>query len=431
MPAHWDVAGLLRKQGYEQIKKIGEGSFGKAILVQNKEGSKLVCKMVDVSRASAKEQKDALQEGKLLSALKHPYIVRYRESFTEAGWFCILMDYCECGDLSKQVDNARRSRKPFSEEQILKWFTQAILALKYIHDKHILHRDLKPGNFFLSKNNSLKMGDFGIAKSLASTMAFARTQIGTPYYLSPEVCQHKPYAWPSDIWAMGCILYELCALKVPFDAANIPGLVQKIVSSPMPAPPRGYSDSTCRLIAEMMNRNPAKRPSADDILKRPQIQAIVRQMLDDAQLKPDAGNADVGKGGYPNALAALGAIPTPSRAGTPMQRQSPPAAALPPPHGGAVGSPMRKRSESVPLPPGGRSPSVNNSPRPPHGSPGSHANSPSPSPARGRSPTPAARGGVQESPRLRPPGIPRIADRSPLGRRNPAAGAVGAAIAGP
>eukprot|EP00930_Biecheleria_cincta_P023226 TRINITY_DN16811_c0_g1_i1.p1 TRINITY_DN16811_c0_g1~~TRINITY_DN16811_c0_g1_i1.p1 ORF type:complete len:430 (+),score=69.57 TRINITY_DN16811_c0_g1_i1:50-1339(+) len=428
MAAHGDVAGLLRRRGYEQIKKIGEGSFGKAILVQNKEGSKLVCKMVDVSKASAKEQKDAMQEGKLLSGLKHPYIVRYRENFTEAGWFCILMDYCESGDLIKQVENARRSHKPISEEQILKWFTQAILALKYIHDKHILHRDLKPGNFFLSKNGSLKMGDFGIAKALSCTMAFARTQLGTPYYLSPEVCQQKPYAWPSDIWAMGCILYELCALKVPFDAANIQGLVQKITSSPMPAAPRGYSEFTCRLISEMMNRNPAKRPSTDDILKRPQIQAIVRQMLDDAQLNPEAGKADVGKGGYPKAAAVVVATPTP------MQRRSPSAAALPPTPGGVVaGSPMRQRSESSPaLPTGarGRSPSVNNTPRPPHGSPGSRANSPRPFPSRDHSPAPAARGGVQESPRLRPPGIPRIVDRSPLGRRNGAAEAVGAAIAG-
>eukprot|EP00930_Biecheleria_cincta_P021330 TRINITY_DN15838_c1_g2_i1.p1 TRINITY_DN15838_c1_g2~~TRINITY_DN15838_c1_g2_i1.p1 ORF type:complete len:561 (-),score=80.13 TRINITY_DN15838_c1_g2_i1:33-1676(-) len=543
--AHRDVAGLLKKRGYQEVKKIGEGSFGKAILVQNRDGNRLVCKMVDVSKASAKEQRDALQEGQLLSTLKHPYIVRYRENFTEAGWFCILMDYCESGDLTKQVEHSRRSRTPLPEDQVLRWFTQAILALKYIHDRHILHRDLKPGNFFLSKSGSVKMGDFGIAKVLSCTMACARTQIGTPYYLSPEVCQEKPYAWPSDIWAMGCILYELCAAKVPFDASNISGLVQKIIRGPMPTPPAKYSEFTRGLISEMMNRNPGKRPSTDDILKRPQIQAIVRQMLDEVQPSQEsvkvadptalAPAANVGRdaakaaapgtpatgpykkgdaveyhssthqdwlpasvlqvdgsgriiidlkpntwmspeeqaikirrrrgGAYPN-RGAVAAIATPSRhreaaprgvaTPQPMQHRSPSAVALPPAPG-AICSPMRQRSPSLGAmaqpPPSaaarGRSPSVNATPRdcspargiaaPSAGAPGSRASSPRRSPSRGPSPAPSGGGGaaragggdVHHTPRIRPPGIPRagVAD-SPLGRRNPSAGAVGAAIAG-
>merc|ERR1719450_1449230 len=150
------------------------------------------------------------------------------------------MDFCEGGDMTAQIEKARKLRKPIQEDQVMRWFTQAVLALKYIHEKHILHRDLKPQNFFLSKN-VLKMGDFGIAKVLSCTIAVARTQIGTPYYLSTELCQEKPYTWPSDIWSMGCILYELCALKVPFDAANISGLVQKICRGPTPVIHASYS----------------------------------------------------------------------------------------------------------------------------------------------------------------------------------------------
>mmetsp|Transcript_19333 Transcript_19333/g.35014 ORF Transcript_19333/g.35014 Transcript_19333/m.35014 type:complete len:528 (-) Transcript_19333:193-1776(-) len=289
--AHRDVHGLLRKHNYSEIRKIGEGSFGKAILVQDVEANKLVCKMVDVSQASARETQDAVKEGKLLAALKHPYIVRYREYFIDSGWFCILMDFCEGGDLTKQIEQAKRRKQPLSEDQILRWFTQAMLALKYIHDKHVLHRDLKPGNFFLSKSGNLKMGDFGIAKVLSCTLACARTQIGTPYYLSPEVCQEKPYTWPSDIWAMGCILYEMCALKVPFDAANISGLVQKICRGPTPEVP-GYSDFTKELCKEMLSRTATQRPSAEDILHRARIQGIVKMMLDEAQ----AAQQDPAKG---------------------------------------------------------------------------------------------------------------------------------------
>lgn len=282
---HRDVAGILKKHGCQELRKIGEGSFGKAILVQTEDGSKLVCKMVDVSQASTKETQDAIKEGRLLAAFKHPYIVRYRENFIDNGWLCILMDYCEGGDLAKIIEQAKKKRQQIAEDQVVRWMCQALLALKYIHDKHVLHRDLKSSNFFLSKSNNLKMGDFGIAKVLSCTAACARTQIGTPYYLSPEVCQEKPYTWPSDIWAMGCILYELCALKVPFDAANISGLVQKICRGPTPTIPANYnySDFVKNLCTEMLSRNQSGRPSAETVLQRPRMQSIVKQMLDEAQ----------------------------------------------------------------------------------------------------------------------------------------------------
>ncbi|CAJ1397436.1 unnamed protein product [Effrenium voratum] len=280
---HRDLGPLLGKHGFGEVKKIGEGSFGKALLVQAEDGAKLVCKAVDVSAASSKETQDAIKESRLLAALKHPYIVRYRHSFHEQGWLCIFMDYCEGGDLSKIIESAKRRSQRLPEEQVLRWITQALLALKYIHEKHVLHRDLKSGNFFISSSGNLKMGDFGIAKVLSSTLACARTQIGTPYYLSPEVCQEKPYAWPSDIWAMGCILYELCALKVPFDAPNISTLVQRICRGPTPALPSSYSDFLRQLNTEMLSRNPAHRPSAETILQRPPMQAMVKHMLEEAQ----------------------------------------------------------------------------------------------------------------------------------------------------
>merc|ERR1719181_1076385 len=195
------------------------------------------------------------------------------------------MDYCEAGELGKKLQEAKKSRQSIPEDQVLRWLTQAILALKYIHDKHILHRDLKPGNFFISKSGSLKMGDFGIAKVLECTIAQARTQIGTPYYLSPELCQERPYTTPSDIWAMGCILYEMCALKVPFDAESIPKLVNNIVRGRIPTVPSTYSKFVQQLVTEMLNRDPNKRPGCDEILQKPEIQAVVRSMVAEAQEK--------------------------------------------------------------------------------------------------------------------------------------------------
>ncbi|OLP85947.1 Serine/threonine-protein kinase Nek1 [Symbiodinium microadriaticum] len=296
--AHRDFSSVLTKHGFAEIKKIGEGSFGKALLVQTEDGTKLVCKAVDVSSASSKETQDAVKESRLLAALKHPYIVRYRHSFIENGWLCIFMDYCEGGDLSKVIESAKRRGQRLPEDQILRWITQALLALKYIHEKHVLHRDLKSGNFFISSSGNLKMGDFGIAKVLSSTLACARTQIGTPYYLSPEVCQEKPYTWPSDIWAMGCILYELCALKVPFDAPNISALVQRICRGPTPTLPTS-SDFLRQLCnAEMLQRNPGHRPSAEAILQRPPMQAMVKHMLEEAPPPRELRLSSAGAGSF-------------------------------------------------------------------------------------------------------------------------------------
>jgi len=165
----------------------------------------------------------------------------------------------------------------------VRWFTQSILALKYIHDMHILHRDLKSGNFFLSKSGNIKMGDFGIAKVLECTAACAQTQIGTPYYLSPEICQGRAYSWGSDIWSMGCILYEMCARRVPFDAPDLKTLIKKITAGPTPDLPSEYSSGLRSLLKELLDRDSTKRPQATEILKRPVVQEMVRRMLDEVQ----------------------------------------------------------------------------------------------------------------------------------------------------
>lgn len=118
--------------------------------------------------------------------MNHPNIVKFIEVFkTKKGKLCIVMDYCDGGDLQNRIKEQRG--KIFSENQIIEWFTQVCLGLKHIHDRKIIHRDLKGQNIFLNKNGILKVGDFGICKILSNTKALARTVVGTPYYLSPEV----------------------------------------------------------------------------------------------------------------------------------------------------------------------------------------------------------------------------------------------------
>nr|KAF6401878.1 NIMA related kinase 1 [Rousettus aegyptiacus] len=197
---------------YVRLQKIGEGSFGKAILVKSTEdGKQYVIKEINISRMSNKEREESRREVAVLANMKHPNIVQYRESFEENGSLYIVMDYCEGGDLFKRI-NAQKGIL-FQEDQILDWFVQICLALKHVHDRKILHRDIKSQNIFLTKDGTIQLGDFGIARVLNSTVELARTCIGTPYYLSPEICENKPYNNKSDIWALGCVLYEMCTLK--------------------------------------------------------------------------------------------------------------------------------------------------------------------------------------------------------------------------
>lgn len=286
----------LARHGYIELRKIGEGTYGQALLVEReRDKSEFICKIINLKTSSDKEKENAAKEVKLLSYLRHPYIVRYKESFLEEKSLYILMEYCEGGDLDQYITQVRKQGGTIPEDQILRWLTQAILALKHMHEKHILHRDLKSSNFFLGKKQTLRVGDFGIAKELASTVALAKTQIGTPYYLSPEVCQGKNYSYASDIWSLGCVLHELCALRVPFDAKNLAGLVDKICDRPAPDIPSSYSAELRQVCRMMLDRNPDRRPSAIDLIQLPILQDIVRKLLTEAQASDDGSSRASGR----------------------------------------------------------------------------------------------------------------------------------------
>lgn len=187
------------------------------------------------------------------------------------------MDYAESGDLASKVKEQKG--KYFSENQILDWFTQICLAIKHIHDRKILHRDLKSGNIFITQNGLVKLGDFGIAKCLAMTIDKAKTVVGTPYYLSPEIVQNKPYNFKSDIWSLGVLLYEMCVLKMPFDATSLPMLSLKIMRGNYPSLPNPFSKEMRNLIASMLQVDPNKRPSITELLRQPVIKIRIKNFL--------------------------------------------------------------------------------------------------------------------------------------------------------
>ncbi|XP_035997393.1 serine/threonine-protein kinase Nek1 [Fundulus heteroclitus] len=263
---------------YEKVKQIGEGSFGKAILVKSKEdGRHYVIKEIGISGMSSKERQESRREVAVLANMSHPNIVQYKESFEEGGCLYIVMDYCEGGDLFKKINSQKGVL--FPEDQILHWFVQICLALKHVHDRKILHRDIKSQNIFLTKEGTVQLGDFGIARVLNSTVELARTCIGTPYYLSPEICENKPYNNKSDIWALGCVLYEMCTLKHAFEAGNMKNLVLKIIRGSYPPVSVHYSQELRSLLAQLFKRNPRERPSIGSILDKPFLSCRIEGLL--------------------------------------------------------------------------------------------------------------------------------------------------------
>ncbi|KAM9652566.1 serine/threonine-protein kinase Nek5 isoform 5-T5 [Morphnus guianensis] len=188
------------------------------------------------------------------------------------------MEYCDGGDLMKRIN--MQHGVLFDEDQILSWFVQISLGLKHIHDKKILHRDLKAQNIFLSNNGKVaKLGDFGIARQLNSTTEFAHTCVGTPYYLSPEICENRPYNNKTDIWSLGCVLYELCALKHPFEGNSLHQLVLKICRGHFHPVSPNYSYDLRILISQLFNISPKDRPSVNSILRKPFLQNLVLRYL--------------------------------------------------------------------------------------------------------------------------------------------------------
>ncbi len=205
------------------------------------------------------------------------------------------MDYADGGDLYARIAQQRKLGHGFDEEQILDWFLQICLALKHIHSKRILHRDLKTQNIFLTSKGDVKIGDFGIARVLQNTYDVAQTAIGTPYYLSPEICQERPYNQKSDIWSVGCILYELLTLRHAFDGNSMKSLVYKILKGVPPPISEVYSPEIRGMVSEMLTKDPAKRPSIRQILDKPFLKERINDLIAKTIAKHEAANPAMGR----------------------------------------------------------------------------------------------------------------------------------------
>ncbi|XP_042261116.1 serine/threonine-protein kinase Nek4 isoform X1 [Thunnus maccoyii] len=265
---------------YIFIRVVGKGSYGEVNLVKHKSDRKqYVIKKLNLTTSSKRERRAAEQEAQLLSQLRHPNIVTYRESWE--GDDCqlyIVMGFCEGGDLYHRLKQQKGELLP--ERQVVEWFVQIAMALQYLHERNILHRDLKTQNIFLTKTNIIKVGDLGIARVLENQNDMASTLIGTPYYMSPELFSNKPYNHKSDVWALGCCVYEMSTLKHAFNAKDMNSLVYRIVEGKLPQMPSRYDPQLGDLIKSMLCKRPEDRPDVKLILRQPYIKRQIAMFLE-------------------------------------------------------------------------------------------------------------------------------------------------------
>ena len=195
---------------YTKLSLIGRGSFGAVWLVRHtkKGGESLVLKEVVTQGLSASEVRATKQEISVLKRVNHPHIIGYVTTFEENGLTNIVMEFAAGGDLARLI--AKRSKEKgarFTETEMRRYAVQLGGALEYLHGEvHLLHRDIKPKNVFLSGDGDVRLGDFGLSKVLKEVSGVAETQVGTPLYMSPELCAGKPYDRSADVWAFGCTL---------------------------------------------------------------------------------------------------------------------------------------------------------------------------------------------------------------------------------
>ncbi|TFK62958.1 kinase-like protein [Pluteus cervinus] len=285
---------------YDPLDIIGNGSFGIIRKVRRKtDGMIFARKELNFEKMSDRDRKQIVAEVNILKDLHHDNIVRYHDRHVdkEKGILYILMEYCGGGDLSGIIKQAGKQGQLLPEDTIWNYFLQILLALHQCHHPNgngrsgsgvglgddgkdrraqILHRDLKPDNVFLDENNMVKLGDFGLSKALPHA-SFANTYVGTPYYMSPELMQEKAYDSKSDIWSLGCLIYELCALKPPFHEAKTHAELSIFIrNGRIPPLPRGYSQALSAVIKSMLNINPAMRPSAAQLLQHERLELVYK-----------------------------------------------------------------------------------------------------------------------------------------------------------
>ncbi|XP_063361282.1 serine/threonine-protein kinase Nek8-like [Cydia amplana] len=278
-----DTVARYKKHNLHILKTIGKGTYGNVFLCERRDIHLVtIVKDIQLDIKIQDHKKDIENEVDILSAMNHPNIIKFYDCYYTDRHVMISMEYATSGNLAECMYH--RYPTLIKQQEILFFLSQILLGVNYIHSLNVIHRDLKAENILLTGKHGIlvKIGDFGISKMLASAKKTS-TVIGTPYYLAPELCEGKPYDTKSDVWALGCLLYEMCTHKRPFESETLVGLVKAITSESVhPIDMTMYHRGVQDLIDSMLSILPTKRPSVQELMGRQVILPMVYTVLLDA-----------------------------------------------------------------------------------------------------------------------------------------------------
>ena len=258
---------------FKIISKLGEGAYSTVYKVKRIVDNNIYAlKKVKLLNLSEKEKQNSLNEVRLLASINSNYVISYKEAFFDEkdSTLGIVMEFADRGDLYQKIVEHKKSAMFFEETDVWRIFIQLVKGLKALHDLKILHRDLKSANVFLLSDGTAKLGDLNVSKVVRRGLGY--TQTGTPYYASPEVWKDQPYDNKSDIWSLGCVLYEMITLRPPFRAQNMEGLYNKVIKGQFNRIPDRFSNELYEIVKLLIQINTDSRPSCDEILKNPIVQ---------------------------------------------------------------------------------------------------------------------------------------------------------------
>ena len=278
-------------------KVLGKGSFGSVFLVRRKRDNKIYAlKSVYMEKLNKKEQENSVNEVRILASVNHPNVIGYKEAFWDdsGSTLNIVMEYADDGDLHTKIERMEKEGGLFSEEIIWSYSIQMIEGLKALHDKKIMHRDLKSANIFLVKDkHQCKIGDMNVSKVIKEKVL--RTQTGTPYYASPEVWNDNPYSYKSDLWSIGCVIYELCELKPPFHGKDLDELYENVCKGKPKRINKIYSDELWQMILLLLQVDVDKRVDCNKFLNSELIVKKIKEMKENPKTFQEAENLDKNK----------------------------------------------------------------------------------------------------------------------------------------
>uniref|UniRef100_A0A1J3D2H2 non-specific serine/threonine protein kinase n=1 Tax=Noccaea caerulescens TaxID=107243 RepID=A0A1J3D2H2_NOCCA len=238
---------------YHIYEAIGHGKCSAVYKGRKKKTIEyFACKSVDKSRKSK-----VLQEVRILHSLNHPNVLKFYAWYETSAHMWLVLEYCVGGDLRTLLQQDCK----LPEESVYALAYDLVIALLYLHSKGIIYCDLKPSNILLDENGHIKLCDFGLARKLDDiTKSPSTGKRGTPYYMAPELYEDGGvHSFASDLWALGCVLYECYTGRPPFVAREFTQLVKSIHSDPTPPLPGNASRSFVNLIESLLIKDPAQR----------------------------------------------------------------------------------------------------------------------------------------------------------------------------